>query len=623
MLAQNWCRPWALSLQVAAWLFTASWASAQVPPAAAASAPLLLQLLSPPSGSTTATTRALVHVMGRTAPDARVQVGDEPAQVFSSGIFVRDQVPLALGANTIVVQAQTSDGQTATQTLQLQRDAPAAGVQWPADRLALNGATLQPAQALQVQPGEAVEVALQATPGQLARARLPGQAWQPLAEASPGRYRASLVFAGIADVAAAPVQVELRAASAGRSFKSRIVKALTPGAVGQWRLNPDRLWAVGAAGAALQHGVHEVRLGGPYLTELPEGTLLHVTGQQGGLLRVQLAPHTVAWVAASAGDWAAAGTAPPQAHFTSLSVSGSAEGDVLQIPLPAAVPYAVRARADGAGDDTRGAPARTAGLEVDLYSSHHATTWISQRANTRLVHEVTAEQLAPGHVRLQVALEGARLWGWRVERTATALRIIIRPPPRLARDGPALAGLRVALEPGHGGPSNLGAVGATGTPEKDINRWTADALKQELEQAGAQVLLVRSEDHNPSLRDRVQQALAADAHVYLSVHANAADVTGGYLRVSGTSTYYKHAPSRALAAAVQRQLLQATGLNDFGLVGNFNYLPIRQLTWMPAVLVEQAFVSHPGDEAQLLDPAFRQRLARAVRLGLEDFLRAP
>ena len=43
---------------------------------------------------------------------------------------------------------------------------------------------------------------------------------------------------------------------------------------------------------------------------------------------------------------------------------------------------------------------------------------------------------------------------------------------------------------------------------------------------------------------------------------------------------------------------------------------------MPAVLVEQAYVSHPADEARLLDPLFRARLARAVRLGLEDHLKA-
>ena len=41
---------------------------------------------------------------------------------------------------------------------------------------------------------------------------------------------------------------------------------------------------------------------------------------------------------------------------------------------------------------------------------------------------------------------------------------------------------------------------------------------------------------------------------------------------------------------------------------------------MPAVLVEQAFMSNPAEEAMLLEPAFRARIARAVRLGLEDFV---
>ncbi len=57
-------------------------------------------------------------------------------------------------------------------------------------------------------------------------------------------------------------------------------------------------------------------------------------------------------------------------------------------------------------------------------------------------------------------------------------------------------------------------------------------------------------------------------------------------------------------------------------MGNFNDTPLRPTTWMPAVLVEQAFVTHAADEARLLDPLFRARLARAVRPGLEDHLRS-
>jgi N-acetylmuramoyl-L-alanine amidase len=180
----------------------------------------------------------------------------------------------------------------------------------------------------------------------------------------------------------------------------------------------------------------------------------------------------------------------------------------------------------------------------------------------------------------------------------------------------------VALEAGHGGPDNLGAVGATGVPEKDINLWTVQALQANLQAAGAQVHLVRAGDDVITLRERARSAMDSQAHVFISVHANSVDTTGGVLRVGGVSHYYKHANGRDLAAAFQRRLLVATGLPDYGLIGNFNYTPMRLATWLPSLLIEQAFVSHPGEEAQLLDPAFRARTAQGVRLALQDFMAA-
>jgi N-acetylmuramoyl-L-alanine amidase len=593
--------------------------------AATTTGPPVLQVLAPREAQQSPTAEDQVHVLGRTTVDARVWVAGEAATVFSSGIFVRDGVPLALGDNRITINAESADGRVSTQTVLLQRQAPQATVAWPTQHLFINGQSLRPQQLVYVQPGEAVQVAVQATPGQRVRAQLPGQPWQPLYEESPGRYRASLAFSTLPSMGAqsgvtpAPVRIEVQAVSAPSSARQtrsaretgRRLLALTPGAVGQWAPDADRLWQVGDSGAALLHGLHEVRLGGPFLAELPPGTLLHVNGQQGSHLRVQLAPDTQAWVAAADGRWAAPGTAPPQAYFTSLSVTGSAQGDVLQIPLTAAVPYAVNARSDGA----------THRLEIDLFSTHHATTWVSHSASARVVREVTAEQLAPGRVRLRVALQGRRLWGWRVERSAQALRVVVRPAPRLTQGSLPLAGLRVALEPGHGGTDRPAAVGATGTTETDINRWTTEALKEELEAAGADVVLVRTSDHPISLQERTQHAVSTGAHVYLSMHSPTADVSQGYLRMAGTSTYYKHAHSRDLAAAIQQQVLQRTGLADAGLVGNFNDVPIRLVTWMPAVLVQPAFLSHPGDEALLLQPTFRRSLAQAVRQGLEAFIK--
>jgi N-acetylmuramoyl-L-alanine amidase len=535
--------------------------------------------------------------------------------VFATGVFARDGIALALGANPLLLEATLPDGSSSQRTLTVERVAPPPAADWPRNRLWLHGGTLRPDERLRVGPGEPVEVAVQATPGQSVEARLPGQAWQTLVESATqaGRYQAALLMAPNGSEASAPVQLRLLAPGATPRARPRSINTQTPGEVGLWNPDPHRLWVVGPEGADLVHGLHDVRLGGPYLAELPPGTLLQATGLRGEFLRVQLSPDTSAWVATSAVAPAPAGTLPPRAAMTSLSVSGSAEGDVLAVPLPAGVPYAVRCVADARG---------AMQLQVEVFNAHHATTWITHRASARLVREVTAEQAGPGRVLLRVHLQATRLWGWQAERLPGSLRITLRPTPWVADATRPLAGLRVALEPGHGGPSNLGAVGATGVPEKDINRWTADALQAELQAAGAQVVMVREGDDNPSPRERARRVSASGAQLFVSVHANATDTGGGFLRVAGTSTFYKHATGRDAAAAVQRQMLAHTGLDDFGLVGNFNYTPIRLVTGMPALLVEQAFMSHPGDEARLLDPAFRATTARAVRQGLEDFLRA-
>ena len=40
---------------------------------------------------------------------------------------------------------------------------------------------------------------------------------------------------------------------------------------------------------------------------------------------------------------------------------------------------------------------------------------------------------------------------------------------------------------------------------------------------------------------------------------------------------------------------------------------------MPAVLVEVGFISHPGEEAHLRTPEYRQRIAEGIRRGVLAF----
>ncbi|NLE34473.1 MAG: N-acetylmuramoyl-L-alanine amidase [Bacteroidales bacterium] len=93
----------------------------------------------------------------------------------------------------------------------------------------------------------------------------------------------------------------------------------------------------------------------------------------------------------------------------------------------------------------------------------------------------------------------------------------------------------------------------------------------------------------------------------------------GYLLVAGTSTYW-HSPFWApLAQTIYDRLLE-TGLEEFGVVGAFNYTFTRA-SQLPAVLVEQAFMTHAEDEEKLADPEFRQQMAVKIYEGLVDYLK--
>jgi len=108
----------------------------------------------------------------------------------------------------------------------------------------------------------------------------------------------------------------------------------------------------------------------------------------------------------------------------------------------------------------------------------------------------------------------------------------------------------------------------------------------------------------------------SNADLLISIHANSAG--GGFLRVSGTSTYYHNAFWAPLAEGIYDRLLE-TDLKEFGVVGSFNYTVIRT-TQMPAVLVEQAFISHAEDEEKLADPEFRRKMAGKIYQGIVDYL---
>ncbi|HOA73477.1 MAG TPA: family 10 glycosylhydrolase [Phycisphaerae bacterium] len=473
-----------------------------------------VQILAPRPGHET--TAEVVHVLGRTSPGTRVQFGDEPVEVFSTGAFARDGIPLAVGENKLAFTVTDSAGQTHVEELIVVRREP---------------------------------------PASQARAEE-----RPSADPAP----------------------EL------------------------WSEAEARIGEANGDGVGITYGLHSVRLGGPWLTRTPKGTRFKVVGRQGGNFKIALSNSLTGYISAREVSLLPEGTPVPHNYFTSCEVNGNETHDTVSIALREKVVFAIRSET---------MPCNR--LLVDFFDTHHALTWISHKSGAQVIGPVTGEQIEENRFRLTLPVRGKQIWGYWTETNGNVLRIHVRRPPKIAAapDSP-LRGLLFALEAGHGG-SNSGAVGHMGTKEKTINAEAVRALQQVLEQRGARTVLVRPGDSSPTLQERVDRANAAGADFFVSIHANAAGNTRGYLSVSGTSTYYTDPHCHLPAELVYRRLLDL-GWREFGVVGNFSYYPLTN-TRVPGILVEQAFMSNPYDEARMLDPDYQRQQAEAIAAGLEDF----
>ncbi len=196
------------------------------------------------------------------------------------------------------------------------------------------------------------------------------------------------------------------------------------------------------------------------------------------------------------------------------------------------------------------------------------------------------------------------------------------PPERARRaavTGPSLRGKHIVVDPGHGG----GDSGAQWSDEEgtlfesEVTWGIASRLARKLEAAGAKVTLTRGESgprSKPGQRARLANRLSADA--YVSIHCNSCLATDD--TATGTSVYFGHEHSRALAEAVQEELVKEWELADRGTVQD-SYLTVINATTGPAILIETAFLDHKDDRALLTDPEAQERGARAIVRGLEHF----
>ncbi|CAM3946129.1 N-acetylmuramoyl-L-alanine amidase [Paenibacillus alkaliterrae] len=158
--------------------------------------------------------------------------------------------------------------------------------------------------------------------------------------------------------------------------------------------------------------------------------------------------------------------------------------------------------------------------------------------------------------------------------------------------------------------------------ENEFNRAVAALLDEHLRRSGFQTLLVAPTDADTPINTRTRIANNANADFYISIHANAFGTTWNSVR--GIETYHYTGSSEGKKAAdiIHRYLIGGTALPNRGVKTRSNLAVLRD-TFMPAVLVECAFMTNLDDARLLLSGSYRAECAYELARGICEYFGMP
>lgn len=219
----------------------------------------------------------------------------------------------------------------------------------------------------------------------------------------------------------------------------------------------------------------------------------------------------------------------------------------------------------------------------------------------------------------------------------------------------------IVIDAGHGG-KDPGAIGSSGLLEKTVTLDMALELRDVLCQylPDVQILMTRDGDYFVPLRDRTAFANYKKADLFICLHSNAASSRSA----SGFEVYYlspeaSDNEARSLAAAenevlrfeekdfskkglnttefilgslaqeefinesiklaglIQQYAVDNLGIEDRGIKGAFFW--VIKDAMMPAVLIENGFISNPLEESRLRSKDFRKSIVNVIAQAIIDY----
>lgn len=264
-----------------------------------------------------------------------------------------------------------------------------------------------------------------------------------------------------------------------------------------------------------------------------------------------------------------------------------------------------------------------------------------------------------------VPAEAAKTGNKAVEKTTEKTAFVpdgasLRNIPNADIDNNWSRKITIAIDPGHGG-EDPGAIGATGSREKDITLKVAKKLKARIDNdPNMRAVLTRDGDFFIPLHGRVMKARKFQADLFISIHADA--FTNPAARGSSVFALSEKGATSASARYLAKKenesdliggvslnvkdpvlartlldLSQTATINDslklgkavLGQIGNINKLhknhveqagfAVLKSPDIPSILVETAFISNPDEERRLNDDEYQDSLVTSIFEGIKKY----
>ncbi len=241
-----------------------------------------------------------------------------------------------------------------------------------------------------------------------------------------------------------------------------------------------------------------------------------------------------------------------------------------------------------------------------------------------------------------------------VKQPAPPARVKRTPPTATPRD------VVIAIDAGHGG-EDVGAIGPSGTYEKDIVLAVARELKQRIDaHRGMRAILTREGDYYLKLRSRMNKARAYSADLFISIHAdafrdprvggssvyvlsqsgasseaakwladneNAADLVGGVTLDDKDELLKSVLLDLSQTASIEASIDAASDvLQSLKTLGKVHKKTVQHAGFVvlkspdiPSILIEMAYISNPKEEERLRSVAYRKKLARTIYDGVVSY----